>query len=394
MYEKQTFYSGQPLQASQLNTMEDGIIVAQEIAQDAKDFSERVHADVDNLNKAAASAESLADEAKTVAEEAKTTSENAQAVAEGIKNNAANMQVGTGITATQQTPREDKVHDTDGKQCFTISEDMSKKAGIGTEVEYGATGNYSATLCGRSSAQNKHSFAIGNSTVALGEESFAQGYTSIAKGNSSFAGGSQTYAEGEASVTLGGETHASGVYSMAQGQLSKASGESSYATGINTHAEGKASITGGDGSHAKGIASVALGFNTNTEGDYAIATGANTKAKGDCASANGYKTQANGEYSSTFGTQTVANELSQTVVGQYNDPAVIKENFHSIFQIGCGSTNDTRMNALNVSEGGEMIIRWNGGYYSLESIFNLINNYLNSLIQTTDVNYFEDARVG
>lgn len=353
MYEKQTFYSGQPLQASQLNTMEDGIIVAQEIAQDAKDFSE-----------------------------------------EAKKSVLTNMQPGIGTTATQQIPREDKIHDADGRQCFTIVEDMAKKAGIGTEVEYGAIGNYSATLCGRSSAQNKHAFAIGNSTVALGEESFAQGYTSIAKGNSAFAGGSQTYAEGEASVTLGSETHALGVYSMAQGQLSKASGESSYATGINTHAEGKASITGGDGSHAKGIGSTALGLDTYTEGDYAIATGASTKAKGDCTSANGYKTQANGEYSSTFGTQTIANELSQTVVGQYNDPAVIKENFHSIFQIGCGSNNNTRMNALDVSEGGEMIIRWNGGYYSLQSLFNLINNYLNSITQTTDVNYFEDARVG
>lgn len=128
-----------------------------------------------------------------------------------------NIENGSGEISIQQSPRPDKIHDINGKDCFTISAEMSDKAGISSEVEYGAVGNYTATLNGRSSAQAKHATAIGNSTVALGEESFAQGYQAIAKGGSSMAAGSNVYAAGEASVAHGSKTEALAEYTFAGG---------------------------------------------------------------------------------------------------------------------------------------------------------------------------------
>lgn len=169
MYKKQGFYSGQRLKASQLNAMEDGIIEAQELAMEG---------------------------------------------AAGT----ANMEKGTGETSTQQVPRADKVTQAEGETCPHFNFTGPADAAMQGRVQYGAVGNYSATMNGRSAALNKHAFAINNSTVAKGEESFAQGYETVAEGNSSFAGGSRTWAKGTASVALGDRTKAIGEYSTALGE--------------------------------------------------------------------------------------------------------------------------------------------------------------------------------
>ena len=264
MYEYQGFHSGEKLKATQLVAMEDGIINAEKLA---------IEGDA----------------------------------------RAANIEKGTGENATQQTPRADKIHDTDGKKCFTISEEIATKAGINTEVEYGSVGNFTATLNGRSSAQAKHATAIGNSTVALGEESFAQGYEAIAKGNSAMAAGSQVYAVGEASVAHGLKTQAKGNYSYAGGARTQANAELSQATGVDTVADGYASSANGQG--------------------------------------------------------TVADQSAQFVVGKYNAP---REG--SVFQVGAGHSPDEKINGLDVLQGGEVIIYWEEAYYSLNLMLNLIAN--------------------
>jgi hypothetical protein len=130
---------------------------------------------------------------------------------------AANMEKGTGDTATQQLPRADKVTQAEGETAPHFSFTGHSDAGMAGRIQYGAVGNYSASMNGRSAALNKHAFAINNSTVAKGEESFAQGYETIAEGNSSFAGGTRTWAKGAASVALGDRTKALGEYSFVNG---------------------------------------------------------------------------------------------------------------------------------------------------------------------------------
>ena len=130
---------------------------------------------------------------------------------------AANMEKGSGEIATQQVPRADKVTQKEGEEALYFDFTGPADANMAGRIQYGAVGNYSASLNGRSAALNKHATAIGNSTVAKGEESFAQGYETVAEGGSSFAGGSKTYAKGEAAASLGSKTVAEGKYSFTTG---------------------------------------------------------------------------------------------------------------------------------------------------------------------------------
>jgi hypothetical protein len=241
-YTKQGFYSGNPLTASQLNAMEDGIIEAQELAQ------------------------------------------------EGAAG-AANMEKGAGDTATQQVQRASKIVEVEGKKYFAISEEMAAhipENGLPMHVipnpnktsadnafllEYGALGKYSAVLAADSSAENSHSVAINNSTLARGEESFSQGYETVAEGSSSSAMGSRTWARGTASHTEGLNTqtgndgaHAEGGETKAIGKYSHAEGEKTTALGDNSHTEGALTQAGSFGAHAEGNETIADTNASHTEG--------------------------------------------------------------------------------------------------------------------------------
>lgn len=416
MYEKQGFYSGQPLTAEQLNVMEDGIIAAQR--------------------------------------------------------SNANVEIGAGETAIQQAPRADKVTQAGNETCPHFSFTGQANANMAGRIQYGAIGNYSVSMNGRSAALSKHAFAINNSTIAKGEESFAQGYETIAEGNSSSATGSRTWAVGEASHTEGLQTYAGGEgshaegsstraeanYSHAEGYLSAAKelyahaeGSSCEASGMSSHAEGNATFAESDASHTEGSNTKVAGFTVvesgtngstgggsggsvdvpnydeyeslddykkrgaacghsegnNTSvigyGGHAEGVGSNayghaSHAEGWCtqagdfidevnqedgktyrianrevglaAHAEGYNTKAIGNYSHASGFETTADQSAQTVVGQYNKESHVG----SVFVVGGGESAAARKNALEVLRDGEIIIRWNDNYYSLNLMLNLISN--------------------
>ena len=89
------------------------------------------------------------------------------------------------------------------------------------------------------------------------------------------------------------------------------------------------------------------------------------------SAAFGTHTQANAEASMACGAHTIADQSAQTVVGKYNRTS--KRN-GSVFVVGGGDSNEYRRNALEVMQDGEIIIRWEGNYYSLNSMLNLISN--------------------
>ena len=193
----------------------------------------------------------------------------------------------------QLLPRPDKIHDTNGKKCFTISKTVADKAGISTEVEYGSIGDYTATLNGRNSAQSKHATAIGNSTVAIGEESLAGGYQSVTLGNGSFAFG--------------------------------------------------------DGNVTKGLNCQAMGVKTQAIGDASHATGSATIATGYASQAGGYESQANGYYSFAHGVGLIAGHTYQAVFGKWNE-----NSSDNLFEIGNGDSAQLRSNAFEVSKDGNV----------------------------------------
>lgn len=126
-------------------------------------------------------------------------------------------------------------------------------------------------------------------------------------------------------------------YSIAIGRENLASGNCSFAEGQNTsavgyysHSEGMHTLANADGSHAEGDRSKSIGLYSHAEGSL-------TSAIGDRSHSEGQWTIASGDY--------------QTVIGKYNAP-----NTTDLFQIGCGSADNARQNALEVKSDNTIVV--------------------------------------
>jgi hypothetical protein len=134
---------------------------------------------------------------------------------------------------------------------------------------------------------------------------------------------------------------------------------------------GQGSIAMGNNSIASGLFSLALGFNTTAKGNYSLAlglgseaNGARSLAMGDLAMANasnslamGYDTKANGLVSTAMGANTIAKASTSLSIGYFNDDSddpnpQNPQASDRLFQIGNGSTNLSRRNAMTVLRNG------------------------------------------
>ena len=203
-------------------------------------------------------------------------------------------------------------------------------------------------------AKGEASHAEGYNTEATGKYSHAEGesiegYKTSATGESSHAEGQGTVAEGEASHAEGGGTRRSGmriIRTQATGQYSHAEGNGSVASGRASHAEGSSSASGnlshsegqgdaqGGSSHAEG--------NGVSEGNYAHSEGSGV-ATGDHSHAEG------------LGTKTM-NE-GEHACGKYN-----KTKQGQLFSIGFGGNDNTRKNAVEVTEDGTVYVKGIGDF--------------------------------
>jgi autotransporter adhesin len=327
IYEKQGFYSGQPLKASQLNAMEEGIIEAYELAQTATETAV-----------------------------------------------AANMEKGTGISSTQQLP--DKVADGfnfSGKNPNATTLDST----LTDIISYGATGDFASAFGGKCAAQGKRSQAIGTTTIAKGNYSSAEGDNSVALGIASHAEGGATvtngygaHSEGSGTQALGDASHAEGYNTTAsvdcahaEGNGTTASAESAHAegyetiaSGVNSHAEGRGTVASGAHSHAEGFETVAEGNSafaggnkTYAKGEAAVSLGSQTVAEGYISHAIGDRTRARGTASFTAGCNTVTQYEFQTAVGKFNSCQA-----DTLFEVGGGDGEYNRKNLLSVHTDGKI----------------------------------------
>ena len=257
-------------------------------------------------------------------------------------------------------------------------------------------------------AGKKEPYRLGFCATAEGDYTEASGFCSHAEGNRTKAIGECSHAEGDRTKATGGWSHAEGGYdsnttypvefedttasgdfSHAEGEVTKAAGRSSHSEGLCTtasgpsaHAEGKRTIASGFASHAEGgydsSETYPEGFEfTTASGDFSHAEGEVTKATGQGAHSEGYCTKADGYYSHAEGMETVASDPVshaegdhavashvcshaegyftrtgadyQHVQGQYN---VGKSN--TLFEIGKGSSENTRSNAFEVNVNGNV----------------------------------------
>jgi hypothetical protein len=166
---------------------------------------------------------------------------------------------------------------------------------------------------------------------SIGRYSFAAGFSTLARGTVSAAFGEGSQARGPASFALGSNSTATGYASMSTGIQTKATGDHSTATGYF--------------SEASGITSTAMGYEA--------------KATNNDAFAINQITVASGAASFAAGTGTKAKAVNSAVFGRYNDstdtpnsttPALTDR----IFQIGNGTGDNARSNAVTVQRNGNV----------------------------------------
>lgn len=147
-----------------------------------------------------------------------------------------------------------------------------------------------------------------------------------------------------------------GSYSFAGGQNVIASGSNAIAYGSGTKSTGNNSLAIGNQAEASNSNSVAFGNNTLASGSAAIAIGYITEASGSYSLASGARTEAAGNNAVAFGEDTYAHTRSEFVIGRFNEIRTGGRTgwtlSNPIFQIGIGTGEDDKKNAMTVRKSG------------------------------------------
>jgi hypothetical protein len=134
------------------------------------------------------------------------------------------------------------------------------------------------------------------------------------------------------------------------------SGFASMATGYNTIASGNNSSALGENSVASGQGSTAMGMHSVASGGGSTAMGIESNASGLGSAAIGNNTTASNAFSTAMGSYTVAKAIGGMSIGIWNDesdnPNTQLLPSDRIFQIGNGSANAGRSNAVTVLRSG------------------------------------------
>jgi polyhydroxyalkanoate synthesis regulator phasin len=202
-----------------------------------------------------------------------------------------------------------------------------------------------------------YSFAFGYNNKAIGYSGTALGYRTIASGSSSAAIGDLAVASGHFSTAMGYSTTANGQYSIAMGGHASASGISSTAIGDYTTASGDYSTAMNSQTKAIGYCSIATGNLTTASGTLSTALGSNTTASGYFSTAMGDFTTSSGSISTAMGFFTKSKSFGGVSIGLYNDStnaadAINFNPLNRIFEIGNGSADNARSNAMTVLQNG------------------------------------------
>ena len=211
-------------------------------------------------------------------------------------------------------------------------------------------GPYSMAGGNNSYATGSASFAFGAGCGATNHWAAAFGYGNLASGDASFAGGSFCSAGGSYSLAFGLDAQTGDGGALAVGDAAKALGYASAALGFVDSAAGPHSFVAGEYSSARGTASTAMGSGAVSAGTASLAVNSGTFAGGDHSAAMGYGTVTRSLYSAALGYYTKARSVNALVIGRYNDSTVT----NGLFEIGNGTADNARKNALTVLQSGNV----------------------------------------
>lgn len=165
-----------------------------------------------------------------------------------------------------------------------------------------------------------------------------------------------SHSEGLNTKSIGNQSHSEGNGTIASGNSSHTEGTNTIASGLNTHAEGNNTISSGENSHVEGNNSKAIGMHTHAEGD-------STQAIANCSHTGGTGSIAEGYASFAHGNGVKTKNNSEIALGKFN---VVNEGNdstkQSLYSVGCGTGDDSRYNALMITQSGDMYIKDIGNY--------------------------------
>lgn len=134
-------------------------------------------------------------------------------------------------------------------------------------------------------------------------------------------------------------------------------GIESVAMGYNTEASGGRAVAFGYETKASGYQSTALGEESRAIGNNSFACGLNAVASSEYSVAFGHSTQASGTISTAFGTETDAQSYASMATGRYNvggGSPTLWNVTDPLFEIGIGTSDTERKNALTVLKNGRV----------------------------------------
>jgi hypothetical protein len=122
---------------------------------------------------------------------------------------------------------------------------------------------------------------------------------------------------------------------------------------------GRYSFAGGLNTIANGDYSTALGYNLLASGSFSTALGHSAVASGNFSLATGLFTNATGSGSTAMGISTKSKSYGGFVAGTYNDSTnaadpVDYNSLNRIFQIGNGTADNARSNAMTILQNGNI----------------------------------------
>ena len=216
-------------------------------------------------------------------------------------------------------------------------------------------------------ASGVYSHAEGHGGLSSGYASHAEGVHTEASGNYAHAEGAETHAtideahaEGYQTISSGLCSHSEGCQTEASGNYSHAEGSSTRANGNSSHAEGRNTTAGGYASHSEGDSTIANGDYSHAEGYNNQASGNRSHAEGSSGGSIGFASHSGGEYCYSDGVRCFThgfhlsanvNAIDQVVFGRYNSPSSV-----DLFQIGNGTSDSARSNALSISNNGNIYL--------------------------------------
>ncbi|TVR38406.1 MAG: hypothetical protein EA392_09920 [Cryomorphaceae bacterium] len=191
--------------------------------------------------------------------------------------------------------------------------------------------------------------------VNVGDYSTATGFGNTASGESSFAAGVFNNVSGDFAVGIGNSNLVSGEGAVAFGESNLSINDGSFASGRTSSAVGEASIALGEACSAVGNFSVAMGNQSFSNGENSVALGNVAQANGQNSMAFGFSSAANGFTSTSFGLNTLADAHMSFALGRFNEGGGNPGSWvpaDPLFEIGNGSNNANRSNAVTVLKNG------------------------------------------